>query len=282
MLKPIEDRDVDAAAAILSRGFPSRSATFWQSGLERLSRYHNTISATPLGYVMSVKGAPAGVILTMRSQRVGEGGQPRTVLNLSSWYVDEPHRWLAPRMLQKVLAEPVDVFTDLTPSEPVREMIGRLGFVRRHEGVLMAALALSAMQFGAAASVGAADEAGMRELDPGAARLLADHLELGCIAALLRVGGSVHPLVFSPTRRKGLPSARLVYAPSQAAVRDHIGAVARYLLAQGLLFVEIPAKAGESAFGAWFTASPPPTFTRGDLPPDMVDHAYSEFVFLQI
>jgi hypothetical protein len=231
---------------------------------------------------MRVKGVPAGVILTMRSERPGPDGDPRTVLNLSSWYVDEDHRWLAPRMLQKILSEKVDLFTDLTPSEPVREMIGRLGFVRRHEGVLMAALALSAMQFGASAAVGAAGEAGMREIGADAARLVADHAALGCIVALLRAGGDVHPLIFAPTRRKSLPSARLVYAPSLTAVRDHVGAIARYLLAQGVLFLEIPANRGDSAFGAWFTTRPPPTFTRGKVAEDMVDHAYSEFVFLQI
>jgi hypothetical protein len=282
MLEPVEDRNVDEAVAILSRGFPSRSTEFWHSGLMRLSKYHNTISAAPLGYVMKVKGAPAGVILTMRSERADPSGQPRSVLNLSSWYVDEAHRWLAPRMLQKVLSEQADLFTDLTPSEPVREMIGRLGFVRRHEGVLMAALALSAMRFGTSARVSGADEAGMREIGAGAARLLADHAALGCIVALLRTSDRVHPLVFLPTRRKGLPSARLVYAPNLTAVRDHIGAVARYLLAQGVLFVEIPANPGDSAFGAWFTRRPPPTFMRGEVAEDMVDHAYSEFVFLQI
>lgn len=282
MLKPIEDKDADAAVVILSRGFPSRSPQFWRDGLARLARCHDAIGAGPLGYIMVAKGAPAGVILSMRSERATLSGVPRSVVNLSSWYVDEAHRWLAPRMLQKVLAEDVDLFTDLTPSEPVREMIGRLGFVRRHSGVLMAALALSAMQFGASGSVSGANPAALRDVPEGAARLLADHAALGCIVALLRAGGEVHPLVFSPTRRKGLPSARLVYAPNLTAVRDHVGAIARYLLAQGVLFLEIPANPGDAAFGAWFTTRPPPTFVRGDLPPDMVDHAYSEFVFLRI
>lgn len=280
MIEPITAGNTEEALAILSRGFPSRSVEFWRSGLDRLVRYHDIAAAGPSGYIMTAKGTPVGVMLTMRSTRTG-ADRPRTVLNLSSWYVDEEHRWLAPRMLQKVLGEQADVVTDLTPSEPVRAMIQKLGFVRRHEGALVAVLGLSALQFDLAASVssfGGHED----ELDADTRRLLADHAELGCIVALLRTREALHPLVFSPTRRKHLASARLVYARNLAMVRAHVGAIARYLLAQGVLFAEIPANRGDSAFGAWFTTRPPPTFVRGELDSDMVDHAYSEFVFLRI
>jgi hypothetical protein len=280
MLEAITDRNIEEALAILSRGFPSRSVDFWRSGLARLEKYHDTAASGPVGYIMRAKGEPAGVMLTMRSARQGDAGV-RSVLNLSSWYVDEQHRWLAPRMLQKVLAEEADLVTDLTPSEPVRAMIQKLGFVRRHEGVLVAVLGLAALQFDFSASVSTFRD-GDTTIGAGARRLLADHAELGCVAAVLNVGGTAHPLVFSPTRRKQLASARLVYAPDPAVVRAHIGAIARYLLAQGVLFAEIPANRGDSAFGAWFTTRPPPTFVRGELASGMVDHAYSEFVFLQI
>jgi hypothetical protein len=282
MLEPIHDGDDGEALATLSRGFPSRSREFWQSGLARQAKYQDTVASGPLGYLLRVAGAPAGIILTMRSHRPGPHGSARTVLNLSSWYVDEPHRWLAPRMLQKVLAEDVDVFTDLTPSPPVREMVRRLGFIQRHEGVLLAPLAVSAFQFGGSAAIAPFDEAGAGALPAEARALLADHRALGCMVALLTVAGRVQPLVFSPTRRKHLPSARLVFAPCVADVRDHVGVIARYLLAQGVMFLEIPANRGETAFGAWFTRRPPPTFARGEVDSAAVDHAYSEFVFLQI
>jgi hypothetical protein len=282
MLEPIHGADDGEALAILSRGFPSRSREFWQSGLSRQAKYQDTAAAGPLGYLMRAAGDPAGIILTMRSVRQGPDGTARSVLNLSSWYVDEPHRWLAPRMLQKVLAENVDIFTDLTPSPPVREMVRRLGFVQRHEGVLLAPLAISALQFGGSAVIAPLDEAGAWALPVEARALLADHQALGCMVAVLTVAGRVQPLVFSPTRRKQLPSARLVYAPCVADVRDHVGVIARYLLAQGVMFLEIPANRGDTAFAAWFTTRPPPTFARGAVDPAAVDHAYSEFVFLQI
>jgi hypothetical protein len=281
MLEPIQHGNDGEALAILSRGFPSRSREFWQAGLGRQAKYQDTGAAGPLGYLMRVAGAPAGIILTMRSHRPCPDGRPKSVLNLSSWYVDEQHRWLAPRMLQKVLAEDVDIFTDLTPSPPVREMVRRLGFVQRYEGVLLAPLAVSALQFGASATIAPFDDAGARSLPPETVALLADHRALGCMVAFLTTGGRVQPLVFSPTRRKQLPSARLVFAPCVADVRDHIGVIARYLLAQGVMFLEIPANRGETAFGAWFTTRPPPTFARGEVDFAAVDHAYSEFVFLQ-
>ena len=53
---------------------------------------------------MAVGGEDVGVVLTIPGERPGPGGT-RNVFNLAAWYVDEPHRWLAPRMLQKVVAQ---------------------------------------------------------------------------------------------------------------------------------------------------------------------------------
>lgn len=282
MLHPVHDGNVGDALAVLPRGFPSRSAEFWRAGLRRQAQYHEAAGLGALGYLLRAGGADAGIILTMRSRRTLPGGGEHRVVNLSSWYVGDAHRWLAPRMLQKVLGEEADLVTDLTPSEPVRRMMPQFGFASWHDGALIAALGLAALQPGASAGVTAAEGPALAALEPSAGRLVEDHLGLGCLAALLDHEGEVQPLVFSPVRRRRLPSARLVYAPSTAAVRRHIGAVARFLLARGILFLEIPARRGDTAFGAWFTTRPPPTFARGPFDPDAIDHAYSEFVFLRI
>ncbi len=270
---------MDEARALLARGFPMRAPSFWEEGLERLAAFHEASGLGPVGHVMRVKGEAVGVILTMRSRRAAaDGAASRSVVNLSSWYVDERYRLLAPRMLQQVLAEPADAFTDLTPSPPVTEMIGRFGFARRHDGGAILALPMLAFLRGPG-HVGPVDDA---PLDADMSRVVEDHLGLGCIACTLAEEDGAAPLLFSAGRRKGLPAARLVYAEDVASVRRNLGQIARFLLARGILCLEMPSNRDDVPPGAWFSARSRPTFVRGAGMPAAVDHAYSDFVFLRI
>ncbi|WP_204321926.1 hypothetical protein, partial [Streptococcus pneumoniae] len=85
------------------------------------------------------------------SRRIEPDGTTRDVVNLSSWYIDEAHRWLAPRMLKAVISEAGTVYTDLTPSPSVVHLNGRLGLTVWTDGVLLAALPLAALHYGSAA-----------------------------------------------------------------------------------------------------------------------------------
>lgn len=278
MLESIDTSTMGEARALLARGFPLRAPSFWADALERLAAYHEAAGLGAVGQIMRVKGEAVGVILTMRSRRGGGDAAPRSVVNLSSWYVDERFRLLAPRMLQQVLAEPVDTVTDLTPSPPVTEMMGRFGFVRRFDGGVILALPMLAFQMGPG-NVGPVDAS---PLDGGTARLVEDHLGLGCLACCLIEGEAAQPLVFSTGRRKGLPAARLVYAEDLASVRRNLGEIARFLLARGVICLEIPSNRGDVPPGAWFSGRSRPTFVRGTDTAAAIDHAYSEFVFLRI
>lgn len=275
MLTPIGQDTMEDAYALLARGFPMRSRAFWHDGLARQARFHEAQDLGPVGQIMRVKGEPVGVILTMRSRRADGQG----VTNLSSWYVDERYRLLAPRMLQQILAEPAETFTDLTPSPPVTAMMERLGFARRHDGGVIVLLPAIALRPGGGARVIAVGDAG---IEPESLGLMQDHLALGCLTCVLVCGGVKHPLVFSAARRKGLPTARLIYARDLAAVRRNLGPIARFLLRNGAVCLEYPGNRGEEAPGGWFSGRSRPTFVRGEMPAAEVDHAYSEFVFLRI
>ncbi len=275
MLTPIGHDTMEEAYALLAQGFPMRSRAFWQDGLARQARFHEARALGPIGQIMRVKGDPVGIILTLRSGR--SGGQ--SVTNLSSWYVEERYRLLAPRMLQQVLAEPVATFTDLTPSPPVTAMMERLGFVRRNDGGAIVPLPVLALRGGDGGRVAAVDEAG---IEPDFTGLIEDHRALGCLVCVLVCEGTSHPLVFSTARRKGLPTARLVYARDLAAVRRNLGPISRYLLKNGAICLEYPANRDEVAAGGWFSGRSRPTFVRGAALAADVDHAYSEFVFLRI
>lgn len=280
MLEPIGTNGLEEAGAVLARGFPARDAAFWQAGLRRLDDHHRRAGLGACGYLLRRGGVAVGVILTMRSQRPPETGA-ETVVNLSSWYIDEPHRWLAPRMLKQVLDEEA-VITDLTPSPRVLQMMDHFGFQPWTEGAHIVALPLAALCPAGSAFRLVDARRDLTGLSPGQAALAADHLALGCIVAKLAWNGRVSPLVFAPIRRRGIPSARLVYAEERAALPAAIGPMARFLLARGILSAELPGDPAEKLPCAWFTRRARPTFFRGAMRREAIDHAYSEFVFLRI
>ena len=106
---------------------------------------------------MAMGGEDVGVVLTIPSERPGPDGT-QNVFNLAAWYVDEPHRWLAPRMLQKVVAQEA-VFTDLTPSAAAQQINQRLGFEILNEGFQVFPLPWTALRARKQARVISVDEA---------------------------------------------------------------------------------------------------------------------------
>ena len=107
---------------------------------------------------MTIGDEDVGIVLTIPSKRPGPDGM-RSVFNLAAWYVDKPHRWLAPRMLQKVVAQQAAVFTDLTPSAAAQQINRRLGSRFSTKVSRFSA----AMDGAARAQTGARDSRGKRE-----------------------------------------------------------------------------------------------------------------------
>ena len=221
-----------------------------------------------------------GVILTIRSVRFQADGTRVQVVNLSGWFVDPQHAWLAPRMLQTIVKENDGLITDLTPTDRVVHLIGRLGFQPWHEGVLRVALPLSAAVAGRQEPVRPWDEL-KGCFDPRVQSLLDDHVSLGGVVAGLGAGDSVQPLLFLRTRYKGVPSGRLIYAENKTQVVKNIRSIARFLLRRGIFFLRIPANREDRVRGGHFSARTSATFCRGGVEAERIDHAYSEFVFFQ-
>lgn len=280
-LKPIDDACLGDAAALLSQGFPERSGEFWDSALERLTAYRKASDAGPIGQLLYVGGRAVGIILTIGSRR-GHGPSERTVVNLSSWYVDAKHRWLAPRMLQKVVADDTVVYTDISPSDSTVAINNRLGFHVASQGVMLFVLpwiAMTRLSRSRVVPFAELSESALREADY---RVLSDHHRLGCLAAAIEAGGKYHPLLFHKTRRKGLSVARLLYAESREIVGTHIAAVARFLLRHRVMMLTIHADTDKRIPGsiAWNTHAP--VQVKGAWDRGHVDHAFSEIVFLRL
>ena len=280
MLRPIGFQSLDEALPVLARGFPAAPAAFWDSGLSRLRQYGAADPAARAGYLLEAEGSDVGVILTIPSTRE-IGGESHSVVNLSSWYIDERHRWRGPRMLQQVVSNATTLYTDLTPTEPVRAMIGRFGFRNWTEGTLIFMLPLLALKPAKSAHVFPLHKLPSDTFPPFTRRMLDDHAALGCIAAGLWDGDNLHPLIFSRTKRARVPIARLIYAESCDLVITHLAAISRFLLREKLLLMAMNANAQDRVAGSFFTESAP-AFLKGQTTPPQCDLAYCEYVFLQI
>lgn len=276
-LRPITDDVLDDAIAVLRRGFPERPAAFWRDGFARVCAFCGGGSRPP-GYLMNVGGADVGVLLTFANTRT----EPQPIVNLSSWYIDAKHRWLAPRMLQKLTGCSKTLYTDLTPTPQLRPIIERLGFRARSDGAIFHLLPWTWLTQPRNADVIALEAIRSSDIPETTLSMMQEHAELGCIAFALWDGTALHPLVFVPMRRRGIPFARLAYAQHKSAVANHLGPLARHLLARGLPLLMIDGFDSERPPHCAFTRKAPPIYVKGDMAPDAVDFTYSELVLLRL
>lgn len=280
-LQPIEDGCLDDASALLKRGFPERTPAFWDEGLARVTAHHKATNAGPIGQLLMVGDTAVGVILTIVSRR-GSGAAHREVVNLSSWYVDPKHRWLAARMLGNVTARASATYTDLTPSPESIRINESLGFAVASRGHRLFVLPLVALRRGGQGRVIPFERLAAGALPPEEHATLARHRELGCIAAALDTGARLHPLLFQRVRRRGLPVARLLLVEERRLIADNIGAIARFLLRRGLPFLLVHADAHERMPGGIVWNRTSPIQVRGEWERGRIDCTFSELVFLGV
>jgi hypothetical protein len=274
-LRPIDDCDFGNALAVLTRGFPEKSESFWAEGLQKILASPSRRDAEPVGFLMAVGGEDVGVVLTIPSERSNPGGA-QNVFNLAAWYVDEKHRWLAPRMLQKVVAQEA-VFTDLTPSLAAQQINPRLGFEILNEGFQVFPLPWTALRARRQARVIAVDEA---KLPNDMRATLDQHARLGCVVAVLQDGADHHPLIFSRTTRRHLPGARVILTDSKKLIVDNLAVISRFLLRNGMLFLLMDANRADAAAGSGISRWSAPTYVKGVTDRNRIDHTYSELIFL--
>lgn len=253
----IEEADFPRAAALLHEGFPQRSQQFWLEALQRMLLLgENAEAGVPLGWFLLQGQEPVGVVLTPASLRHRLDGTVQKVINFSSWYVQPAHRWRAFLMLRALTADKSAVYTDLTATAEVRQMLAKLGFAPSNLGVALLPTPLLAL--------GAQHGAQVRLLEPGeplppcelSQEQVEGHRALGCLPLLLELpGGARLLLVCRRTRWRGMPVAQLVYTEDLALLLRHRAALARCLWRQGLLMLVHEARAEHSARStllSWF------------------------------
>lgn len=271
------------ALRVLKRGFP-RHDTFWERGFVRW----NTLSGACKGHdhvdghVFQASGQDVGVLLTFKSDRPRPEGTTRTMVNLSSWYVDEAYRWKAPMMLRSFVRDGGSVFTDLTASPEVDRINGALGFRDWSDGMLIAAAApWAAKRSPEAVRLVDLDDAQARLLEDAEHEMLARHRAVGCLPAIMCQPDGVAALLFRLIRRKGLVFAQLLYAESRQKVITHLPAVMRFLLGRGVFLLSIDAVRSQCPPGTFFRPGQR-RFFKGPIERDRLDYACSELVIFDL
>jgi hypothetical protein len=268
---------------MLCSGFAQPRA-FWAAGLANVDRLGgNTAAGVPIGYFITDKDRPVGVVLTLASQRRRPDGAVVPLINLSSWYIAPEHRWRGPVMLRAILRHHSAMFTDLSPTPEVRAINTTFGFEPINRGLVITPLPAFAAGSAAGARVRDLDAATADRLPDGTGDLLMRHSDVGCFAAVLESPVGEVPLLFKPRRVKGLPVVTVVYCGSNAALAAHLPAVARYLLGRrNLLMIADdtgqPLRLGQIRQARGLKFAKP----GGGLAivPDRIDHAGSELCCL--
>lgn len=273
MFREITAADLPALPALLREGFPTTAPGFWETALGVLDRRDPVAGMPRYGVVLEKDGALGGVMLMISQERDGA-----RFCNLSSWYVREAHRGMAPFMFAHVLKTEGVTYLDCSPTPEVVPIVEKYGFVPYTGGSLLIDLR-AALRRGPP----------VRPLTPVALEACAgfDRLKItknmavGC-RGLLAEGrdGVAHPLVYRIARvKRHIPVARFVHGAPERIV-EHAGAIARHLVARGVPLALVDWPTGRTAPFGRMMAEYGVRYRRGDVTPplgDLLDTEYALF-----
>lgn len=275
----IDESRLGAAENMLSKGFPSRSRAFWRRGLRRLADQNRAVGQPSVGFFLLADEAPVGILLTISRHDTETG---RRIVNFSSWYVEESHRWSAARLIIAGLADKDAIYTDLTPTPAAVEINSRFGF--RSIGFDLSLVALPWL-----ALVGP-KQGRLRPLEAVPTGALAEtllqdlrnHQKLGCIVVSVEIDGHYHPIVLSVTSRKYIPAARIIFAESMDIVVNNLGSLARLLVRRGVPILALQVEQGRNAPHAWVWKRGLCYQVKGEWNDRSINELYSERVLLKM
>ena len=125
--REITERDIDAIAELLTRGFPGRTRDYWMRGLRRQSERPVPPGYPRYGYLLENDHRPVGVLLLLYTSRI-QAGETTIRCNVSSWYVDPLFRIHAGR-LSSIAQKNKDVtYINISPAVTTWPIIEAQGF----------------------------------------------------------------------------------------------------------------------------------------------------------
>jgi len=279
--RAIEDRDVPAVVACLTRGFPERPRDYWTRGLAVMARRPCVADYPRYGHLLEADGRVVGVMLQIFSTRERAGGaEPRC--NLSSWCVDEDYRSYAHALHARTISRREVVYVNISAAAHTVPALEAIGYRRYAEGQIVFAPLLA--RGGANARVVEFVEGGSEAdlLSPADRRLLADHAALGCVALIGLADGAARPLVFLRRTiwRRLIPGVHLIYCREMNDLAVFCAALGRYFAKRGRFVCVADANGPIAGLAGKFFGEREPRYFKGGSAPQPCDLAYTELVIL--
>lgn len=232
------------------------------------------------GYLLMVNQQLAGGILVFEKTETIRG-QPRRVVNLSSWYIRPPYRKYAVRMVREICADQSAIYTTFSPIPSVQKIAQRIGYRYVSQGSIASAPFINGMISKAGISV--------EPYSPGLVtnpehdRWMRDHSDERHIGLLIRSQSDLIPTLWlRGFKIRGLPAARLLFAADHQALRAAMPGVHWQMLkAHGIVFVYLPRIARYADFRSIRKPGRGPcVMVRGDISDEDVNLLYSELLYL--
>ena len=283
--REIRHRDLDAAVALLKRGFPERADSYWRRGLARQAARALPAGYPIYGYLLEADGRPVGVLLTLYTA-TDFRAETRVRCNLSSWYVEPAFRSYATLLDRMPFRDRGVTLFNVTAAPHTRAMHEARGFVRYGLGQILAFPALSRARQEIRVRV-VTDLDALDDLDSGERALVRDHLSYGCLCLVWSNEHTSRPLVFQRCRVSlgklllgaKLPCLHLIYCSSLDDLPRISGTLGRLLLRRfAVPWILLDAEAPIAGLPGRFFPGRAPRYARGPHPVGLGDLAYSEFV----
>jgi len=273
-VREIAASDLSAIAALLSRGFPFRSESYWLRGLQRHAERRRPDGYPEFGYCLDCAGQPVGVILLLFS-RVLAGGEMIVRANVSSWYVAPEHRAFGSLLVRAATRDKSVTYFNITPAPHTWRQVEAQGFSVYCKGQIYAALALSRPARDADVRAFADETAG--GLSAFERDLLCQHQALGCLSVVACDSTGVYPFVFQSHRIKNvMPVYRLLYCRDIADLARFAGNIGRFLARRGGMLVRFDANGPVPRLLGWYSEQRGRKYAKGPHPPHLGDLAFTE------
>lgn len=272
----MSEADIEAAATLLSVGFPQRSRWEWLAGLQRQRTRPVPESFPRFGLLLESKDRLVGILLTLFSE-VEDAGRRSVRCHFSSWYVDPAFKAYSTFLIGPLLRDRSVTFVNLSPAPHTRDIIEAQGFQRFSTGW---ALTLPWIHLGR-------EPVRVRGFGSGTATaaftvrerlLLEQHHSFGCLCLLVEAKDGWHPFVFTPRRWLGrlVATSYLVYCRDLADYARFAGPLGRTLLRHGIPTVVIDSDDALRRVAGRAISRTQDKYFRGPNKPRAGDNSFSE------
>jgi hypothetical protein len=267
--------DATAIAALLARGFPVRSLSYWTRALAQLGNRTTPPDCPKYGYVLEAGERLIGVVLLIFSE-VRNGAATIIRCNVSSWYVETEYRGFASLLIASALRKKDVTYVNTSPARHTRRTIELQGFTCYARGQFYALPLLAPPMSGVRIRLVEAD---MSSADPEM-EMLAAHAGYGCLSVICEVDGQTYPFIFMRARfaRQYVPGARLIYCHDTADFVRFAGPLGRFLLKRGLPGVILDSNGPVAGLIGCYFPGKAPKYYKGPHPPALTDIAFNEIV----